>query len=83
MDGITLRSAFSTFLPEAGIAELASSFEVEQRARRRDLPALVTALLHGVVARLRARPDRATERLSRSFSFGQRAIPASRTRSCD
>ncbi|MCP4869128.1 MAG: hypothetical protein GY898_10475 [Proteobacteria bacterium] len=37
----------------------------------------------GIVARLRARPDRATERLSRSFSFGQRAIPASRARSCD
>ena len=42
----------------------------------------VTAL-NGVVARLRARPDRATERLSRSFSFGQPAIPASRARSCD
>lgn len=45
MNGTSLRSALSTFLPEAEIAELAATFGVEQRARKRDLSALVTALV--------------------------------------
>ena len=45
MDGNTLRSALSTFLPREVIRELIEVFGVEQRSRKRDLQALVRSLV--------------------------------------
>ena len=45
MDGITLRSTFSTILSPAEIGRLSDVFVVEKRGRKRDLAALVTALV--------------------------------------
>jgi putative transposase len=45
MNGTTLRSSFLSFLPAAEIGRLAAVFDVEKRSRKRDLGALVTALV--------------------------------------